>query len=118
MEAYSDRHMRNFGVIRSTKTAKVPRLAPNFDNNQAYLGNPGGYYSAAMLKSYWRTADHEDRANLRQLLDACKKSKYLEQAWKAGMEVINSTRDNSVNYKLFYKPCVFLISFLILLIPY
>ena len=89
-----DRHMRNFGVIRSTKTGKVLRLAPNFDNNQAYLGNPGGYYSAAMLKSYWRTADHEDRANLRQLLDACKKSKYLEQAWKAGMEVINSTRDS------------------------
>ena len=86
--------MRNFGVIRSTKTGKVLRLAPNFDNNQAYLGNPGGYYSAAMLKSYWRTADHEDRANLRQLLDACKKSKYLEQAWKAGMEVLNSTRDS------------------------
>ena len=32
----TDRHMRNFGVIRSAATGDILRLAPNFDNNQAY----------------------------------------------------------------------------------
>lgn len=40
---------------------------------------------------YWRTADHEDGANLCQLLDACKKNKHLEKAWKTGVEIINFT---------------------------
>ena len=84
-----DRHMRNFGVIRSAKTGEVLRLAPNFDNNQAYRGNPGGCYSPAMLHLYWRTADDEDRANLRQLLDACERNRYLAEAWQAGTEVLH-----------------------------
>jgi len=85
-----DRHMRNFGVIRSARTGEVLRLAPNFDNNQAFHGNPGGRYSAAMLRLYWKTADDEDRENLRQLLAACEKNRYLGEAWRAGTEILNT----------------------------
>lgn len=85
-----DRHMRNYGVIRSAITGEVLRLAPNFDNNQAFLGNPGNRYSPAMLKLYWRTADAEDRDNLKELLAACKDNKYLAEAYQAGMELLNS----------------------------
>lgn len=85
-----DRHMRNFGVIRSARTGEVLRLAPNFDNNQAFHGNPSGHYSAAMLRLYWKTADDEDRENLRQLLAACEKNRYLGEAWRAGMEILNT----------------------------
>ena len=31
-----DRHMRNYGVIRSAITGEILRIAPNFDNNQAF----------------------------------------------------------------------------------
>lgn len=85
-----DRHMRNFGVIRSARTGEVLRLAPNFDNNQAFHGNPSGRYSAAMLRLYWKTADDEDRENLRQLLAACEKNRYLAEAWQAGTEILNT----------------------------
>lgn len=85
-----DRHMRNFGVIRSARTGEVLRLAPNFDNNQAFHGNPGGRYSSAMLRLYWKTADDEDRENLRQLLAACEKNRYLAEAWQAGTEILNT----------------------------
>lgn len=85
-----DRHMRNFGVIRSARTGEVLRLAPNFDNNQAFHGNPSGRYSAAMLRLYWKTADDKDRENLRQLLAACKKNRYLAEAWRAGTEILNT----------------------------
>lgn len=71
-------------------TAEVLRRAPNFDNNQAFLGNPGNRYSPAMLKLYWRTADAEDRENLMELLAACKDNKYLADAYQAGMEILNS----------------------------
>ena len=37
----TDRHMRNFGFIRSAETGRVLRMAPNYDNNQAYTANPG-----------------------------------------------------------------------------
>lgn len=85
-----DRHMRNFGLIRSARTGEVLRLAPNFDNNQAFHGNPSGRYSAAMLRLYWKTADDEDRENLRQLLAACEKNRYLAEAWRAGTEILNT----------------------------
>ena len=85
-----DRHMRNFGVIRSARTGEVLRLAPNFDNNQAFHGNPSGRYSAAMLRLYWKTADNEDRENLHQLLAACEKNRYLAEAWQAGTEILNT----------------------------
>ncbi len=85
-----DRHMRNFGVIRSAKTGEVLRLAPNFDNNQAFHGNPGGHYSPSMLRLYMKTADAEDRANLEHLLDACRNNKYLAEVYHAGTEIINA----------------------------
>lgn len=84
-----DRHMRNFGVIRSSNTGEVLRLAPNFDNNQALYGNPNGKYSASMLRLYWRTADAEDRENLKHLLAACAENKYIEEAYQAGLAVLN-----------------------------
>ncbi len=68
----TDRHMRNFGVIRSAKTGEVLRRAPNFDNNQAYLANPGGRYSSGMLKLFLKTADEEERemiADLRKTVE-------------------------------------------------
>lgn len=84
----ADRHMRNFGVIRSSETGKVLRLAPNFDNNQAYKGNPGGKYTPAMLHSYWKTADEEDKGNLQIILQACRDNKYLSEAYQAGLQIL------------------------------
>ena len=78
----TDRHMRNFGVIRSSKTGDVLRLAPNFDNNQAYTANPGGF-SANMLRLFVRSADAEDRENLKLLAGTCEGSKYLAAACQA-----------------------------------
>ncbi len=86
----ADRHMRNFGVIRSSKTGEVLRLAPNFDNNQAYHGNPGDRYSPAMLQCYWQTADEEDQINLKTLLEACKENEYLAEAYQAGVQILRS----------------------------
>ena len=78
----TDRHMRNFGVIRSSKTGDVLRLAPNFDNNQAYTANPGGF-SANMLRLFVRSADAEDHENLKLLAGTCEGSKYLAAACQA-----------------------------------
>ena len=72
----------NFGVIRSSKTGDILRLAPNFDNNQAYTANPMGY-SSSMLRLFIRSADAEDRENLQILADGCKGNKYLSQACQA-----------------------------------
>ena len=33
----TDRHMRNYGVIRSAKTGELLRMVPNFDNNQVSI---------------------------------------------------------------------------------
>ena len=79
----TDRHMRNYGFIRSSATGEVLRLAPNFDNNQAYLANPGGTYSDAMLKLYIKHADRQDQENLKVLSDALKAYPYLNQAYEA-----------------------------------
>ena len=81
--ANTDRHMRNFGVIRSSVTGEILRLAPNFDNNQAYLANPGGAYSDGMLKLYMKQADRQDRDNLKTLCDELKRHPYLEQEYRA-----------------------------------
>ena len=83
--ANTDRHMRNFGIIRSSETGKVLRLAPNFDNNQAYLANPGGIYSNGMLKLYMRQADDRDYQNLRVLSNELKDHSYLKHAYDACM---------------------------------
>ena len=79
----TDRHMRNFGVIRSSETGKVLRLAPNFDNNQAYLANPSGIYSDGMLKLYMKQADDRDYQNLKVLSDELKTHPYLKYACDA-----------------------------------
>lgn len=88
----TDRHMRNFGVIRSAHTGAILRLAPNFDNNQAYLANPGGRYSPAMLCQFPDVYGFsaEDADVLAGLLSACKRSTYLAQAFDAGMSFLES----------------------------
>ena len=80
----TDRHMRNFGLIRSSITGEVLRLAPNFDNNQAMYANPGKKYPAGMLKIYMETADDEDRDNLKALLNVIKDDPYFIDAYKNG----------------------------------
>lgn len=82
----TDRHMRNYGVIRSSVTGEILRMAPNFDNNQAYKSNPGGHYSNAMLRSFektygWKDSDIED---LKTLIEACRGRKFLQEAVTCG----------------------------------
>ncbi len=84
-----DRHMRNFGVIRSSTTGEVLRLAPNFDNNQAYLANPGGTYSDVMLRRYMLHADCHDRENLETLSDALLVHPSLKHAYEASRTYLN-----------------------------
>lgn len=88
--ANTDRHMRNFGFVRSSLTGEVLRLAPNFDNNQAYLANPGGRYSEGMLKMYMKQADDADRKNLQELCEALSAHPYLQQAQEAGRAFLNA----------------------------
>ena len=84
-----DRHMRNFGVMRSSRTGAVLRLAPNYDNNRAYLANPSGSYSSGMLKLYMKQADDRDYQNLRVLTAEMKKYPYLKQASDACLAFLN-----------------------------
>lgn len=86
----TDRHMRNYGVIRSAITGEVLRMAPNFDNNQAYKSNPGGHYSDAMLRSFERTYGFtdKDRHDLAVLLEALSKRPYLREAFIAGRDFL------------------------------
>ncbi len=79
----TDRHMRNYGFIRSSVTGELLRMAPNFDNNQAYLANPGGTYSDGMLKLFMKNADNQDYQNLKVLSSAMKEHPYLKQAHDA-----------------------------------
>ena len=74
-------------MIRSAHTGKVLRLAPNFDNNQAYDANPGGY-SPNLLRMYMAEADGEDRKNLRLLCEVLEKKKILKKALEAGRQYI------------------------------
>ena len=85
----TDRHMRNFGFIRSSATGEVLRLAPNFDNNQAYLANPSGTYSEGMLRMYMKQADSEDQQNLKVLSRALSDHPYLKQAQEASYAYMN-----------------------------
>lgn len=89
-----DRHMRNFGVIRSTKTGEVLRLDSEILTTiRRTAAIPAGTIPQAWLRLYWKTADDEDWANLRKLLDACEKNKYLAEAWHAGIEIIHAAPD-------------------------
>ncbi len=82
----TDRHMRNFGVIRSSLTGEILRMAPNFDNNQAYRANPSGRFSDAMLRSFKASfgLTKEDIEDLKTLIDACRKNNYLAAAAEIG----------------------------------
>ncbi len=82
----TDRHMRNYGVIRSAVTGEILRMAPNFDNNQAYLANPGGHYSNQMLRSFVEVYGirEADLSDLHILLEACARQPYLQDAVTAG----------------------------------
>ena len=86
----TDRHMRNFGVIRSAKTGELLRMAPNFDNNQAYRANPGGRYSDSMLRGFKLTfgLTSDDLTGLNQLIAACRKNKYLSGAADIGEQFL------------------------------
>lgn len=88
----TDRHMRNFGVIRSSKTGEILRLAPNFDNNQAYRANPGGRFSDSMLRGFKASfgLTEDDVADLNALIEACKKNKYLSAAAEIGERFLNN----------------------------
>ena len=72
-------------MIRSSVTGEVLRLAPNFDNNQAYLANPSGTYSEGMLRMYMKQADREDYANLTMLSEELKSHSYLKQVYEASL---------------------------------
>lgn len=87
----TDRHMRNFGVIRSSITGEILRMAPNFDNNQAYRANPGGRFSDAMLRSFKASfgLTKEDTADLNALIEACRKNNYLAAAAEIGEKFLN-----------------------------
>lgn len=84
----TDRHTRNFGVIRSAVTGDILRLAPNFDNNRAYRANPSGRYSSGLLRAYMRGADAEDMENLRRLAETAAGDAYLAEAVSAAEEVL------------------------------
>ena len=84
----TDRHMRNYGVIRSSVTGEVLRIAPNFDNNQAYLANPSGKYSEGMLKLYMKRADRQDWDNLKTLNCVLKEYPYLKDAYEASLKYL------------------------------
>ena len=81
-----DRHMRNFGVIRSAKTGDLLRMAPNFDNNQAYRANPDGTCSDRMLHGFQHTfgLTSADLTDLNQLVEASRSNKYLSDAADVG----------------------------------
>ena len=87
----TDRHMRNFGVIRDAHTGTVLRLAPNFDNNQAYDANPGGY-SANMLRAFMAEARPEDIENLKDLCASLESNGHLEKALEAGKAALKRAR--------------------------
>ena len=82
----TDRHMRNFGVIRSSDTGEVLRLAPNFDNNQAYTANPGGF-NDEMLRSFMSNYPRHSKL-LRELMSACAEFSYLSLAVDAAARIL------------------------------
>ncbi len=84
----TDRHMHNFGVIRSAITGEVLRLAPNFDNNQAYLANPSFTYQKGMFAQYMDNADDDDYSNLKVLSAALESHSYLKHAYEASLEYL------------------------------
>ena len=71
---------------------QILRMAPKFDNNQAYRANPGGFVSDGMLRMFKETfgltaADIED---LNMLIEACRKNKYLAASAEIAERFLNS----------------------------
>ena len=92
----TDRHMRNFGVIRSARTGELKRLAPNFDNNQAYKANPGNHYSSGMLNAFRASygLTQTDRDELHTLLSACEGRAYMQDAVEVGTDFLKQIKEN------------------------
>ncbi len=88
----TDRHMRNFGVIRISETGEVLRLAPSFDNNRACLANPGGRYGDVMLRFFLDVYGDEPKKALADLVEACLAVPYLSQAVKVGKACLSTQR--------------------------
>jgi len=88
----TDRHMCNFGVIRSSKTGEILRLAPNFDNNQVYRANPGGRFSDGMLRAFKASLGltQDDVSDLNTLIETCKRNKYLAASVEIGERFLNN----------------------------
>lgn len=88
----TDRHMRNFGVMRSSLTGEILRMAPNFDNNQAYKANPGGRFTDGMLRSFKASfgLTQADIDDLNTLIETCRKNKYLAAAAEIGCSFLKS----------------------------
>ena len=88
----NDRHMRNYGVIRSSVTGEILRMAPNFDNNQAYLSVPGAHYSNGMLRSFEKMygLTKEDASDFQALLNECRNRAFLKNVFEAGTEFLLS----------------------------
>ena len=88
----TDRHMRNYGVIRNVKTGDILRMAPNFDNNQAHLSNPGEHYSGSMLRSFDMVygLTKEDARDFQTLLDECRNKAFLKNVFEAGTKFLLS----------------------------
>jgi len=80
-----DRHMRNYGVIRSAITGEILRMAPNFDNNQACLSDPDGHYSHGMLRSFKKMygLTKQDKNDLAALLAECAKRPFMKETCEA-----------------------------------
>ena len=82
----------NYGVIRSSITGEILRMALNFDNNQAYLSNPGGHYSSGMLRSFEKMygLTEEDTNDLQALLNECRNRIFLKAVCDVGTEFLLS----------------------------
>ena len=86
-----DRHMRNYGVIRSAITGEILRMAPNFDNNQACLSDPDGHYSHGMLRSFKKMygLTKQDKNDLAALLAECAKRPFMKETCGAVAAFLN-----------------------------
>lgn len=87
----TDRHTRNFGVLRSVLTGEILRMAPNFDNNQAYKASGSTSYSDAMLRDFKARYGftERDRVDLEALTQACARYPFLSEAQSAGNRFLN-----------------------------
>ena len=74
-----DRHIGNFGIIRSAITGEVLRLAPNFDNNVAYkaVHSPLNYRD---IVHRFENIFGRDKGEYERIIGACAKRPFLQKA--------------------------------------